>query len=197
MDDFLDGYLELCMGPMFSGKTTRLIQAYKQYAYIEKKICVVNFHLDTRYHETMLSTHDNTMIPCIQASLIEDVMLQARNSDVILINEGQFFTDLFTSVIELVEKHKKRVYIFALDGDFERKRFGSILDLIPYSDTVTKLKSLCARCKNGRNAMFSHRVSNESEQIVIGSNNYQPLCRSCYLNVSSVDNSETVGMSAI
>jgi len=184
MDASMDGYLELCMGPMFSGKTTMLIQTYKQYTYIEKKVCVINYMLDTRYHETMLSTHDKTMIPCIQASRIEDVMAQATTSDVILINEGQFFPDLFQTVIELVDTHHKKVYVFALDGDFERKRFGSILDLVPYCDTATKLKSLCAQCKNGRKAIFSHRVSDESAQIVIGSDNYQPLCRSCYMQVT-------------
>lgn len=197
MDVSSNGYLELCMGPMFSGKTTQLIQAYKQYTYIQKKICVINFHLDTRYHETMLSTHDKTMIPCIQASLLRDVMNEAKNADVILINEGQFFSDLFSVVIELVETYNKTVHIFALDGDFERKRFGAILDLIPYSDTVTKLNSLCAICKNGRKAMFSHRVSQESAQIVIGSDNYQPLCRTCYLHVSSNENSASVCMSNV
>ena len=104
-----NGYLEIWSGPMFSGKTTQLIQTYKQYDYIGKKICVVNYHLDTRYHETMLSTHDKLMIPCLQTSCIANVMDIARNCDVILINEGQFFPDLFACVIELVETYNKKV----------------------------------------------------------------------------------------
>ena len=63
-----DGYLEMWLGPMFSGKTTQLIQTYKQYSYIDKSIAVVNYDGDKRYHDTMLSTHDKIMIPCIQCS---------------------------------------------------------------------------------------------------------------------------------
>lgn len=180
-----NGYLEIWSGPMFSGKTTQLIQTYKQYDYIGKKICVVNYHLDTRYHETMLSTHDKLMIPCLQTSCIANVMDIARNCDVILINEGQFFPDLFACVIELVETYNKKVYISALDGDFKRQKFGAILELIPYCDQFTKLNSLCSQCKNGQKALFSHRVSHESEQIVIGSDNYIPLCRKCFIDATA------------
>lgn len=52
------GYLELILGPMFSGKTTRLIQDYKAYKFIEKRVVVINYSLDTRYSETSLSSHD-------------------------------------------------------------------------------------------------------------------------------------------
>jgi len=180
-----DGYLAIWAGPMFSGKTTQLIQIYKQYSYIGKKICVINYHLDTRYHETMLSTHDQLMIPCLQTSHIQNIMCEAVNSDIILINEGQFFPDLFDAVIKLVERHNKKVYISALDGDFKRNKFGDILALIPYCDQFTKLNSLCSQCKNGRKALFSHRVSDESAQIVIGSDNYIPLCRNCFLTYNS------------
>ena len=176
----MSGYLELWIGPMFSGKTTQLIQCYKKFNYIQKKICVVNYHLDTRYHETMLSTHDKMMIPCLQTSCLKDIYRQATTCDVVLINEGQFFDDLYDVVVDLVENHGKQVYISALDGDFKRQKFGAILDLIPYCDKVTKLNSLCAHCKNGTSAQFSHRVSEEEGQVVIGSDNYIPLCRTCY-----------------
>lgn len=176
----MSGYLELWIGPMFSGKTTQLIQCYKKFNYIGKSICVVNYHLDKRYHETMLSTHDKLMIPCLQTCHLKDIYKKAIKCDVILINEGQFFNDLFEVVIDFVENHQKQVYITALDGDFKRGKFGSILDLIPYCDKVTKLNSLCARCKNGTSAQFSHRVSEEEGQVVIGSDNYIPLCRKCY-----------------
>ena len=102
------------------------------------------------------------------------------DADVILINEGQFFEDLVETVIEMVDVHKKQVHICGLDGDFRRQRFGTLLDLIPYSDKVEKLTAFCGICKDGTPAVFSHRVSNESAQVVIGSDNYMPLCRSCY-----------------
>jgi hypothetical protein len=41
------------------------------------------------------------------------------------------------------------------------KKFGNILDLIPYCDKVTKLTSLCSICKNGTLAIFSLRITDD------------------------------------
>ena len=100
-------------------------------------------------------------------------------ADVILINEGQFFPDLYNVVKNMVE-NKKHVYICGLDGDFERKKFGQILDLIPLADKIEKLSSLCSLCKNGTRGIFSMRLTKEKTQTVIGSDNYIPVCRNCY-----------------
>jgi thymidine kinase len=102
--------------------------------------------------------------------------------DTILINEGQFFSDLYENVLDYVEKFNKEVYVFGLDGDFLRNKFGDILDLIPYSNTVEKLSALCANCRNGTLGNFSYRLSKEMEQMVIGADDiYKPLCRNCYI----------------
>ena len=175
-----NGYLEMWLGPMFSGKTTQLIQTYNQYSYIDKSIAVVNYDGDKRYHDTLLSSHDKVMIPCIQSSTLSAILDQLKVVDVILINEGQFFGDIFDVTINLVERHKKIVYIYGLDGDFQRNKFGRVLDLIPYCDRFTKLHSMCAYCKNGQPALFSKRITSDVGQIVIGSDNYKPLCRKCY-----------------
>lgn len=177
------GYLELWLGPMFSGKTTRLIDAYKKHTFIGKHVVVINYTADKRYHETMLSTHDKVMIPCVQTeSLSEFGVTEAMaEADVVLINEGQFFADLYDIVANLVDIQKKTVFIAALDGDFRRNKFGRVLDLIPLCDRVTKLVALCSRCRDGTEAVFSKRISKESEQVVIGADNYMPLCRGCYL----------------
>ena len=74
----------------------------------------------------------------------------------------------------------KQIYVCGLDGDFERKKFGQILDLIPLCDKVNKLTSLCSICKNGTLGIFSKRISSEKEQTVVGSDNYIPVCRKCY-----------------
>ncbi len=99
-------------------------------------------------------------------------------SNIILIDEGQFFTDLM-EVLYLVNTLNKHVFIFGLDGDFKRNRFGQILDLIPHCDTVEKLTAVCNECS--KTAIFSHRTNESSEQMLIGSQDvYQPLCRVCY-----------------
>jgi len=185
-----EGYLELILGPMFSGKTTQIIQIHNNYSYIGKKVVVINFSEDKRYHDTMLSTHDRKMIPCILSDDLVDNWSNTLNphysemneADVILINEGQFFKGLKDVVLDMIEKQGKIVYICGLDGDFKRQKFGELLDLIPYCDKVTKLISLCSICRNGKKGLFSCRVTKETAQVVIGSDNYKPLCRSCYLH---------------
>lgn len=187
-----EGYLEIILGPMFSGKTTQLIQIYNNYSYIGKNVVVINYAEDKRYHDSMLSTHDRKMIPCILTMDITDMWTNPlhdeystiNEADVILINEGQFFKSLKNVVLEMVDKYQKIVYICGLDGDFKRNKFGDLLDLIPYCDKVNKLNSLCSQCKNGKKGIFSCRITRETSQVVIGSDNYKPLCRSCYLAIN-------------
>ena len=62
----------------------------------------------------------------------------------------------------------------------KKKKFGHILDIIPLSDKVTKLTSLCSICKDGTKAIFSKRLTSEKEQTIIGIENYIPVCRNCY-----------------
>ena len=186
MNKKMNGYLELILGPMFSGKTSKILDLYKQCEFSNIPVVVINHTSDKRYSETMLSTHDLKMIPCIQASSLCDAMEiiviknKINDATVILINEGQFFNDLYEWTKMMVETNHKEIYICGLDGDFNRNKFGQILDLIPLCDKVTKLKSLCSMCKNGTKALFSLRVTEEKEQVLIGSDCYKPVCRACY-----------------
>jgi thymidine kinase len=188
-------YLEVIIGPMFCGKTSEILKIYKQCKFCNIPVSIINHTFDKRYHDTMVSSHDKIMAPCIQANKLSDVWKNdsfnldsdilsqdlLEKSDVILINEGQFFSDLYEVVIDMLNENKK-VYICGLDGDFERKRFGTILDLIPLCDNVRKLSSLCSLCKDGTPGIFSMRLTNETEQTIIGSDNYIPVCRKCYTN---------------
>jgi len=192
------GYLELFIGSMYSGKTSKLLETYKQCKFCNIPVTIINHVIDNRYHNTMVSTHDQLMAPCLQACELNDIWTDngfkksgerndlwahnaVRDSEVILINEGQFFPDLYDVVVDMLRCNKK-IYICGLDGDFERKKFGQILDLIPLCDKVTKLTSLCSQCKNGTPGIFSMRLTNETVQTVVGSDNYIPVCRKCYKN---------------
>jgi thymidine kinase len=206
-------YLELIIGPMFSGKTSKLLEIYKQCKFCNINVAVINYAEDTRYHEDMLSTHDKVMIPCFQLtelpsrSLIDKLasglpgsehpdyeilkkkienMTEIKLKNVILINEGQFFPNLKEFVIEILEKKNSKIYISGLDGDFKREKFGQILDLIPLCDKVTKLSSLCSICKDGTRGIFSLRLTQEEEQKIIGNDNYIPVCRNCYNNNNKI-----------
>jgi thymidine kinase len=192
------GYLELIIGPMFSGKTSKLVEIYNQCKFCNISLAVINHCIDNRYDDNLLSTHDKIKIPCIKTDKLMDLWIEQIDledsiddiprgkdkfkigmSNVILINEGQFFSDL-QQFVKLLLNYNKKVYVCGLDGDFERKKFGQILDLIPLCDKVTKFTSLCSLCKNGTQGIFSMRLTNEKEQTVVGSDNYIPVCRACY-----------------
>lgn len=194
------GYLEIVIGPMFSGKTSRLVEIYKQCKLCDISVVTINHSIDNRYDDELLSTHDKIKIPCIKTDKLMDLWsensnfdeqttieyteninykLKVKVSDIILINEGQFFSDL-EQFVKLLLNDNKKVFICGLDGDFERKKFGKILDLIPLCDKITKLTSLCLMCKDGCPGIFSKRITNETEQTVVGYENYIPVCRSCY-----------------
>jgi thymidine kinase len=174
-------YLELFIGPMYSGKTSALIQLYKKYIFCNIPILVINHNLDNRYDDTLLSSHDKLMIPCVKTKNIKELLEtnEYKCCNVVLINEAQFYTDLLESVFIMLSE-EKRIYISGLDGDFERKKFGQVLDLIPLCDKVTKMTALCGNCKNGEPAIFSMRLSDEKNQLLIGSDNYLPVCRKCF-----------------
>ena len=180
------GYLELILGPMWSGKTSTLLNYYRQFSFCKLSVCVINFKADDRYSETMLSTHDKQMIPCIMGFSMEEIMQveenakQINESDVILVNEGQFFSDIVEFTTEMVEERHKKLYICGLDGDFKREKIGKLIDLVPLCDKVTKLTSLCSSCKDGTPGIFSMRLTCDKTQTLVGSDNYIPVCRKCY-----------------
>jgi thymidine kinase len=179
-----NSYLELIVGPMFSGKTSRLVEIYNQCTFCDMSVSVINHSNDNRYDDKLLSTHDKIKIPCVKTNKLSDVWSEEvdnkiNDSKVILINEGQFFDDLYEVVDKMLKKNKK-VYVCGLDGDFERKKFGKMLDLVPLCDKILKLTSLCSSCKDGTKGIFSMRTTNEKEQTVVGFDNYIPVCRKCY-----------------
>ena len=180
------GYLELIIGPMFSGKTSEILTLTRQYMLSKMNPCVINHSTDKRYHETMLSTHDKQMIPCINTFSLTNILTSEiiHAHGVFLINEGQFFPDIYESVCLLVEKYHKIVHVCGLDGDFKRNEFGHLLKLIPLCDNIIKKTAICSVCEDGTKALFSHRLSNETAIKVIGSSNYIPVCRGCDIKLN-------------
>lgn len=181
------GNIQLILGCMFSGKTSELVRRIQRYKSIQKKVLFVNFIEDTRYNnETDINniyTHDKVGCQGIYLEKLFTLINKVKDYDVFVINEGQFFEDVYQISIELCEKYGKDVLICGLDGDFKRQTFKyNLLDLIPFADTVEILTAYCDICKDETPARFSKRISNETEQKVIGTKNYIPVCRKHFLN---------------
>jgi len=173
--------LEIVIGCMYSGKTSYLIQQYKN----NKDVVCINYSFDTRYssNNNRMYNHDKEYIDCIPCNeYLKNIEQHIHNYKLILINEAQFFTDLKQQVLKWVEVYGKNVICAGLDSDYKRNKFGYLLDLIPYSDKVHKIKGLCSICKINE-SLFSHRLlknEDDKQQKSIG-NHYLPLCRKCYL----------------
>jgi len=175
--------INLFIGCMYSGKTSALIRECRRQLSIGRKILVINFYGDDRYSQfSEIVSHNQDKISCKKVKKLTEILDdEIIDIESIMIDEGQFFTDLKECVIKWCDKYRKNIYISGLDGDFLRKPFGQILELIPYAEHVEKFSALCIKCKDGTEAHFTHRLTNETEQVVIGSSNYIPLCRQHYL----------------
>lgn len=177
-------HLELTIGPMFSGKTTKLINSY--YGYIEdncgSRVLMINHMFDVRYSKDTISTHDrDTKIKCTMLSklnIITPKYINNENISAIFINEGQFFTDIVEWIYTMLSVDVK-IYICGLDGDFQQKPFGQFLDLIPYSTKLNKLTAKCYKCSSTY-AAHTIRVCEDVKQVLIGTNDiYHPICTTC------------------
>jgi len=176
--------LDLVIGPMWAGKSSHVLSRIRRYKAIGWNVLVITHSNDTRYGEEIISNHDHDTL---SAMAVDELMklkesLEYSKAQLIVIEEAQFFKDLFTFVTLAVDIDGKHILCSGLDGDSERRPFGDLLRLIPFCDNVEKIKSLCIECKDGTPALFSHRLDLCKEQIAVGAmDNYLPLCRKHYV----------------
>ena len=182
------GRIDIIIGSMFSGKSTELIRRINRYKVLGKKILVINHKLDQRYSENSISTHSNMMLECLSIHKLNDIKnnedhLKDYNAcEVLVIEEAQFFEDLYEVVVKAADIDNKIVIVAGLDGDSNREEFGDILKLIPKCDSVKKLHALCVKCKDGTSASFTKRLVKNDSQIYIGVSEFIAVCRHHYLN---------------
>ena len=180
--------LEIILGPMFSGKSSYLLSSIRRYKEIGWPVFVITSSLDKRYsNDPKIVNHNRESSNAdIAVNNLYDIPSEILNSKVIIIEEGQFYKDLVPYVIELVETYEKHVIVAGLDGDASRKPFGSLLDLIPYADSIVKLKALCKKCATEglvKDALFTSKKIHDNSIIDVGSSDkYEALCRTHYID---------------
>jgi thymidine kinase len=195
-----EGKIELILGPMFSGKSTRLIEIIRKSVYQAKKSIMVKFFADKRYSEkSEVVTHDLIKYDSIDCKQLRDSFDKLKNYDVIGIDEGQFFPDL-VEVCEELALLKKTVIVAALNGDFRMEPFPVIARLISKCDKIKLLKAYCFHCH--KDAKFSLRIVQSNETVLIGAGEaYKPACRECHvffskerekgnLNINEIESAE-------
>ena len=195
-----EGKIELILGPMFSGKSTRLIELIRKSVYKAKKSIMIKFFADQRYSEkSEVVTHDLIKYDSIDCKNLRDSFELLKNYDVIGIDEGQFFPDI-VEVCQDLALLKKTVIVAALNGDFRIEPFPVISRLIPKADKIKLLKAYCFHCH--KDAHFSLRIAQNNETVLIRAGEaYKSACRECHvffskerekvsLNLKELENNE-------
>ena len=175
-----EGRIEIILGPMFSGKSTRLIEIIRKYTYKAKKTIMIKYQEDKRYSEkSEVVTHDLVKYDSINCKNLSDSFEKLKHYDVIGIDEGQFFPDL-VEVCEKLALLKKIVIIAALNADFRMNPFPVISQIISKADKIKLMKAFCFNCH--RDAKFSLRIVASNETVLIGAGEaYKPACRECHI----------------
>jgi thymidine kinase len=178
-----EGRIELIVGPMFSGKSTRLIGVIRKFTYKAKKTIMVKYFADKRFTEkSEVVTHDLLKYDSIECKNLREHFDKLKNYDIIGIDEGQFFPDL-VEVCEELALMKKTVIIAALNGDFRMEPFPVIAKIIPKADKIKLLKAYCFNCH--KDARFTLRIVQSNETVLIGAGEaYKPACRECHIHFS-------------
>jgi len=180
------GYIEVISGCMFAGKTEELIRRIKTLEFAKKNVLVFKPALDNRYSNTKVVSHAGSSVESIVVPDARSILDFVKDdTDVIAIDEIQFFDEDVLLVCDYLAKKGKRVMCAGLDTDFRAEPFGVMPRLITDAEFVTKLTAVCMKCGapatrtqrlvNGRPAQYSDPI------IMVGAAEaYEARCRHCH-----------------
>lgn len=177
------GWIEVICGSMFSGKTEELIRRLKRAEFARQKIQIFKPQIDTRYDALKIVSHEGREIVSMPVQNTQSILLSVdiQNTDVVGIDEAQFFDEGLADTATYLANNGIRVIIAGLDMDYRGKPFGIMPTLLSIAEYVTKVHAICVKC--GNLAYVSHRITASENLILLGEKDtYQPLCRQCFLN---------------
>ena len=173
------GWIEVVCGSMFSGKTEELIRRLKRAKIAKQKVEIFKPKIDVRYSVEEVVSHDENVIHSTPVDTASNILLMVSDVDVVGIDEAQFFDSAIVDVCNSLANSGVRVIVAGLDMDFLGKPFGPMPALLAAAEYVTKVHAICMKC--GNLAYVSHRIVKNDKLILLGeTDNYEPLCRSCF-----------------
>ncbi len=176
------GRVEVICGSMFSGKTEELIRRLKRAQFARQRVEIFKPAIDIRYSEEEVVSHQGNSIPSTPVDTSASILLMGQESEVVGIDEAQFFDHHIVEVCNELATRGVRVIVAGLDLDFKGNPFGPMPDLCAIADEVTKVHAICVRC--GALAYISHRIVEGDKQVMLGEQHeYEPLCRHCYQQI--------------
>lgn len=174
---FERGHIEVICGCMFSGKSSEMIRRLKRAKIAGQKIQVFKPVIDDRWGTSQVSTHDRVEFQALPVHSSHDI-LQGLSSDtqVVGIDEVQFFDSSIVSVVQILADKGIRVIIAGLDMDYQGKPFGPMPDLLAIAEFVDKLTAVCMVC--GAPATRTQRLTESDALVEVGDKGkYEARCR--------------------
>ena len=183
---YKDGWIETISGCMFAGKTEELIRRIKVLEFAKKEIMVFKPNIDNRYSDTKVVSHAGSSVESYVIYNAREILEMVKpTTQVVAIDEVQFFDDEICAVCNELADRGIRVMAAGLDTDFRGEPFGPMPKLITEAEFVTKLAAVCNKC--GAPATRTQRIINgnpasyDDPVILVGaSESYEARCRHCH-----------------
>ncbi len=164
---------------MFSGKTEELIRRLRRAQIAKLNIEIFKPKTDIRYDELAVVSHDLNSIASTPVENASSILLLGSNTQVVGIDEAQFFDEELPDVCIKLASKGIRVIVAGLDMDFKGQPFGPMPALMAIAEDVIKVHAICATC--GSPASYSFRKVAQSSKILLGAQeSYEPRCRICF-----------------
>ena len=173
------GWIESICGPMFSGKTKELQRRVRLARIAKQKVQVFKPTIDDRFKIEEVVDHDRGSMPCSPVSSSTELLSKVHDdTDVVAVDEVQFFSEQLARDLNSLANRGKRVVAAGLNGDWRAEPFPTVSLVLAHSESVDFFLAVCFNC--GDPAAFSHLISGEGPRVQVGaSDKYQALCRTC------------------
>lgn len=174
------GWIEVIVGPMFSGKSEELIRRLKRAEIARQRVQIFKPVIDQRYSHTEIVSHSGLELPSeIVTNAVEMFEKVAPRTEVVGIDEGQFLGDGLIDICMRMADAGKRVIVTGLDTDYLGRPFEPMPRLLAVAEEIVKLLAICVQC--GNPAVHTQRLVASEDLIVVGAAGmYEPRCRRCF-----------------
>jgi thymidine kinase len=174
------GWIEVIVGPMFSGKSEELIRRLRRAEIAKQRVQIFKPMIDERYSKTDIVSHSGLGIRSNNVSTAAEILERVEpRTEVIGIDEGQFLGEPLVDVATHLANMGKRVIIAGLDTDYLGRPFVPMPRLLALAEEITKLLAICMQC--GNPAVHTQRLVASEDLIVVGATGmYEARCRRCF-----------------
>jgi len=175
------GWVEVIAGSMFSGKSEELIRRLRRAKIARQKVQVFKPELDSRFSQNQIVSHSEMRHDSANSRSAEDILAKIDpDTEVVGIDEGQFFDNELVNVANKLARRGVRVIIAGLDQDYTGKPWEPMPQLLAIAEYITKTHAICMRC--GQPANYSQRTFESEERVAVGaSDKYEARCRGCFV----------------